>query len=126
MCLASCPNPPRPRRRPSSSAVFRVVRAKLPPIAFSMHPSSILANRLDPQPTRTKDDDEDEDEQEEGWDTTLYRYRVSTLGRHPIKRLALKGERSREPNALPMPPIRNGLSAIRGWERSNINLFVIS
>ena len=27
-----------------------------------MHPSSILANRLDPQPTRTKD----EDEQEEG------------------------------------------------------------
>ena len=73
MCLASCPNPP--RRRPSSSAVFRVVRAKLPPIAFSMHPSSILANRLDPQPTRTKDDDEDEDEQEEGWDMALYRYK---------------------------------------------------
>ena len=72
MCLASCPNPP--RRRPSSSAVFRVVRAKLPPIAFSMHPSSILANRLDPQPTRTKDDDEDEDEQEEGWDMALNRY----------------------------------------------------
>ena len=80
MCLASCPNPPRPRRRPSSSAVFRVVRAKLPPIAFSMHPSSILANRLDPQPTRTKDDDEDEDEQEEGWDMALYRFRVLTLG----------------------------------------------
>ena len=39
-----------------------------------MHPSSILANRLDPQPTRTKDDDEDEDEQEEGWDMALNRY----------------------------------------------------
>ena len=42
----------------SPSSVFRVVRAKLPPVAFSMLPSSILANRLDPQP-RTKDDDED-------------------------------------------------------------------
>jgi len=48
--------------RPSSA--FRVVRAKLPPLAFSIHPSSILANRLDPQP-RTKDDDE-----EENWDMT--------------------------------------------------------
>src|SRR4029077_9240859 len=36
------------RRRPSSSAVFREVRAKLPLLAFSIHPSSILANRPDP------------------------------------------------------------------------------
>ena len=48
------------RRRPSSSSVFRVVRAKVPPLAFSMHPSSILANRLDPQP-RTKDDEDEGD-----------------------------------------------------------------
>src|SRR5580693_5527479 len=48
ICLASCPYPPRPRRCPSSSAVIRVVGAKLPPLAFSKHPSSILANRLDP------------------------------------------------------------------------------
>jgi hypothetical protein len=52
MCIAPCPYPP------SSSPVFRLVRAKIPPLAFSMHPSSILANRLDPQP-RTKDDDEE-------------------------------------------------------------------
>ncbi len=36
---------------------FGVVRAKLSPVAFSVDPSSILANRVDPQP-RTKDDDE--------------------------------------------------------------------
>jgi hypothetical protein len=37
-----------------------MVRAKVPPLASSMYSSSsILANRLDPQP-RTKDDDEDE------------------------------------------------------------------
>jgi hypothetical protein len=41
-----------------------VVRAKLSPIAFSIHPYPILANRLDPL-TRTKDDDE------EDWDTAL-------------------------------------------------------
>jgi len=40
-----------------------VVRAKLPPLAFSIYPSSILANHLDPQ-SRTKDDDEEE----EDWD----------------------------------------------------------
>jgi hypothetical protein len=34
VCVSVCPNRPRPRRRPSSSAVFRVVRAKLPPLAF--------------------------------------------------------------------------------------------
>ena len=38
MCLASCPNRRRPRRRPSSSAVIRVVGAKLPPLAFSGKP----------------------------------------------------------------------------------------
>jgi hypothetical protein len=56
--------------RPSSSAVIRVVGAKLLPLAFTMHPSSILANRLDPQPTRTKDDDDDEDDS----DMTLNTY----------------------------------------------------
>jgi hypothetical protein len=40
-----------------------------------MHPSSILANHLDPQPTRTKDDDEDE--QEKDWDMAL---KILTLG----------------------------------------------
>jgi hypothetical protein len=50
--VPASPVRPRPRRRPSSSAVIRVVGAKLPPLAFSMHPSSILANRLDPQPTK--------------------------------------------------------------------------
>ena len=63
--LASCPNPP---RRPSSSAVFRMIRAKHPPLVFSIHSSSILANRLDLQ-SRTKEDDEDED-----WEMTLNRY----------------------------------------------------
>jgi hypothetical protein len=38
---------------------FRVVRAKLPPLAFSIHPSSILANCPDPE-SRTKDSDEEE------------------------------------------------------------------
>jgi hypothetical protein len=28
---------------------FRVVRAKLPPLAFTIHPPSMLANRLDPR-----------------------------------------------------------------------------
>ena len=37
---SSCPYPP--RRRPSSSAVYRVVRAKLPPLAFSIHPFQFL------------------------------------------------------------------------------------
>jgi putative peptidoglycan lipid II flippase len=40
----------------SQSAAFRVVRAKRPTLAFSLYPSSILANRLDPQ-SRTKDED---------------------------------------------------------------------
>jgi hypothetical protein len=39
----------------ASSSVFRVVPAKVPPLAFSMYSSSILANRLDRQP-RTKAD----------------------------------------------------------------------
>jgi hypothetical protein len=42
--LATCPNPPRPRRHPSSWSVFRVTRASLPPLAFSIPPSFILAN----------------------------------------------------------------------------------
>jgi hypothetical protein len=49
-----------------------VVRAKLPPLAFSIHSSFILANHLDPQ-SRTKADDEDE---EEDWDMALNRYRA--------------------------------------------------
>jgi hypothetical protein len=36
-------------------------------LAFSLHPSSILADRLDPQPM-TKDNDEDD------WDMTLNRF----------------------------------------------------
>ena len=62
------PSPSRPPRRPSS--LFRGLQAELPPVAFSMLPSSILANRLDPQP-RTKDDDEDEG----GLDMTLNTHR---------------------------------------------------
>jgi alpha-ribazole phosphatase len=65
----------------SSSAVFRVVRAKLPPLAFSIHPCSVLANRLDPQP-RTKDDDE----YEADWDKMIL-----TFMRHPP--IEAKGER---------------------------------
>jgi hypothetical protein len=33
----------------SSSSAFRLARAKLPPLAFSIHRSFILANRPDPQ-----------------------------------------------------------------------------
>jgi hypothetical protein len=40
-----------------------LVQANLSPTAFSIQPSSILANRLHPQ-HRTKDDDDDE----EDWD----------------------------------------------------------
>jgi hypothetical protein len=39
----------------SSSSVFRVVRVKRPPLGFSIHPFSVLANRLDP--TEADDDD---------------------------------------------------------------------
>jgi hypothetical protein len=50
-CLAQCPSRP----RPSSSSAFRVTKANLPPLAFSIHLSSILANPPpSPQPrTRT-------------------------------------------------------------------------
>ena len=37
--------------------VFRVVRAKLPSLAFSIHPSSILQNSFDPR-AKTKDEED--------------------------------------------------------------------
>jgi hypothetical protein len=38
-----------------------VTQANLPPLAFSIHLSSILANPLEP-PTQDENEDEDEDE----------------------------------------------------------------
>src|ERR1700722_16403480 len=43
----------------SSSSVFRVTRANLPPLAFSVPPSSILAN---PPRSPTEDENGDEDD----------------------------------------------------------------
>jgi hypothetical protein len=96
MCLASCPNRPRPRRRPSSSAVIRVVRVKLPPLALSMHPSSIRANPRDPQPTRTNWG---------GWDNSLSRYRQEAPG--VMRKIAVPGER--------LKGSRLRLEANKGW-----------
>jgi hypothetical protein len=45
MRLASCPNRPR--------LIFGVVGAKLSSVGFSIRPSPILANRLDPQSRTT-------------------------------------------------------------------------
>jgi hypothetical protein len=56
ICLASFANPPR-RRRPSFSAVFRVVRAKTPCLFLS--PSSPV-----PANQKTAEDDDDEDEKD--------------------------------------------------------------
>ena len=50
-------------------------RSETPAACFLYASSSILANRLDPQPARTKDDDEDEPG---AWDNALSRY--SCLG----------------------------------------------
>src|SRR5580704_16747029 len=59
--LALPPHRARARRRPpsssssspSSSILLRMLREQHPPIAFSIHPSSILAYRFDLQPRTT-------------------------------------------------------------------------
>jgi hypothetical protein len=71
----------------SSSSVFRVVRAKFPPLALSfLHPSR-------PSRSSSEDDDEDEDEhEEEDDDEHERRRRMRRDARHAENRLRTRKE----------------------------------